>query len=289
MSPDDIDSVGAASQAISQAMRFAPVPGRDPRRDRAALRRVGRAGRQRRAAGRGPLERARRGQPGRDLRRPAGDLPLGARRRSRLRRRARLLGEPLQPAGDHVPRPARAGGGGAGDGRRRPADGRRRGLGRDVHVQPGERRPEHGRGQRELGARPRGRRRRGDARRLPRQQGDARGRARARPRARTSSTCPTPAAAAPSASTCRRSGARSRASTGRRSTRSSSSAGASSATSAPTRTSSGRSRGGRSFRASLFVLQSRPVTALPRRETPPARDSALALVMGMFGAEETEG
>ena len=48
-----------------------------------------------RAAGRRPLERARRGQRGRDLRRPAGELPLGARRRARLRRGARLLGEPL--------------------------------------------------------------------------------------------------------------------------------------------------------------------------------------------------
>ena len=56
------------------------------------------------------------------------------------------------------------------------------------------------------------------------------------------------AAAAPSVSTCPRSGERSRASTGRRSTRSSSSADASSATSAPTRTSSGRSREGGSFR-----------------------------------------
>ena len=41
----------------------------------------------------------------------------------------------------------------AGDGRRRAADGRRRGVGGDVHLQPGQRRPEHGRDQRQLGAR----------------------------------------------------------------------------------------------------------------------------------------
>ena len=64
---------------------------------------------------------------------------------------------------------------GAGDGGDRAADGRRRGLRRDVHLQPGQRRPEHGRDQRQLGARPGGRRRRGDARRLPR---SARSRAR---------------------------------------------------------------------------------------------------------------
>ena len=74
MSPDDVDSVGAASQAISQAMRSAPVP--EAVRDE-VVRRYGELGR---AAGRGPLQRARRGQPGRDVRGPAGDVPLGARR-----------------------------------------------------------------------------------------------------------------------------------------------------------------------------------------------------------------
>ena len=43
-------------------------------------------------------------------------------------------------------------------------------------------------------------------------------------------------------------------------------------------------RAGAGAPASLFVLQSRPVTALPRREPAPARGSAMALVMGMFGA-----
>ena len=79
--------------------------------------------------------------------------------------------------------------------------------GRDVHLQPGQRRPEHGRDQRELGPRAGGRRRRGDARRLPGQQGHRRGRARARARQGRRSTCPTPAAAARSASRSPTSGA----------------------------------------------------------------------------------
>jgi pyruvate,water dikinase len=40
--------------------------------------------------------------------------------------------------------------------------------------------------------------------------------------------------------------------------------------------------------ARLFLLQSRPVTALPRREQAPAGDSALSLVMGMFGVPGRE-
>ena len=128
-----------------------------------------------RAGGGCAVQRDRRGQRGRDLRRPAGDVPLGARRRAGLRRRARLLGEPL-----HSARPISYRGGRAS--RRKPAmgvtvqhDGRRRGVRGDVHLQPGQRRPEHGRDQGELGARDRRRRRRDDARRLPRQQGDGRG------------------------------------------------------------------------------------------------------------------
>ena len=45
---------------------------------------------------------------------------------------------------------------------------------------------------------------------------------------------------------------------------------------------------GRELPASLFIVQSRPVTALPQREPPPRHDSAMALVMGMFGAGEAE-
>ena len=43
---------------------------------------------------------------------------------------------------------------------------------------------------------------------------------------------------------------------------------------------------GRELPASLFVVQSRPVTALPQREPPPKRDSAMAHVLSMFGAGE---
>ena len=81
---------------------------RDPRRglrDRGAR---GRAGGDRgaryaelgAAAGRGALERGRRGQRRGDVRRPAGDVPLGSRRRRRVRCGARLLGEHVQRAGD---------------------------------------------------------------------------------------------------------------------------------------------------------------------------------------------
>jgi pyruvate,water dikinase len=45
---------------------------------------------------------------------------------------------------------------------------------------------------------------------------------------------------------------------------------------------------GQELPASLFLLQSRPVTALPPREEAPT-GSALSLVMGMFGAREREG
>ena len=43
----------------------------------------------------------------------------------------------------------------------------------------------------------------------------------------------------------------------------------------------------RELPASLFIVQSRPVTALPRREPPPSHDSAMELVMGMFGVRQT--
>jgi pyruvate,water dikinase len=40
---------------------------------------------------------------------------------------------------------------------------------------------------------------------------------------------------------------------------------------------------------SLFILQSRPVTALPQRAPAPAAGSAMELVLGMFGAGKREG
>ena len=59
MAPDDIDSVGAACHAISEAMRFAPVP--EAVRDEVARRyaELAAGDRHRRAAGRGAVERAR--------------------------------------------------------------------------------------------------------------------------------------------------------------------------------------------------------------------------------------
>ena len=101
------------------------------------------------------------------------------------------------PTGDQLPRPAGRTTG-PGDGSDRPADGRRRGLGRDVHLQPGQRRSQHGRHQRQLGTRPGRRRRRGDPRRLSAQQGHRRGRAQARRTPRTIEHVPAPTAAEPS-------------------------------------------------------------------------------------------
>ena len=107
------------------------------------------------------------------------------------------------PQRDQLPRGARRREARAGDGRDRPADGRRRGLGRDVHLQPRQRRPEHGRAQRELGARDRGRRRRDDAGRLPGQQGHGRGRAPDGEREGRRVRARTPPAAARCGSRCR--------------------------------------------------------------------------------------
>ena len=67
------------------------------------------------------------------------------------------------------------------------------------------------------------------------------------------------------------------------------SAAASSATSAAIRTSSGRSPEGQELPGSLFVVQSRPVTALPHRDQAPKPESGMALVMSMFGAAGTKG
>ncbi len=45
---------------------------------------------------------------------------------------------------------------------------------------------------------------------------------------------------------------------------------------------------GQDLPGSLFIVQSRPVTALPQRGPQPSHDSAMALVMSMFGAGETK-
>ena len=118
---------------------------------RRAARRAGRAVREaRRAAGRGALERDRRGQRRGDVRGPAGDLPLGARNRRALRGRTGLLGEPV-----HRPRASPTASTSAqptprwASPSRRWSTQRRR---RPLHLQPGDRRPEHGRRQRAAGA-----------------------------------------------------------------------------------------------------------------------------------------
>jgi pyruvate, water dikinase len=46
---------------------------------------------------------------------------------------------------------------------------------------------------------------------------------------------------------------------------------------------------GRGVPDGLFVVQSRPVTALPQRAAPPPAASAMELVLGMFGANRREG
>ena len=106
MSPDDIDAVGATCRRDQRgdALRAGaatPSARRSPRDTRA-----------RETADDPPVavrsSALGEDSAGGDVRRPAGDLPVGARRRARLRRGARLLGEPVQPAGDQLPRPARA-------------------------------------------------------------------------------------------------------------------------------------------------------------------------------------
>ena len=131
-----------------------------------------------RPAGRGALERARRGQRGGHVRRPAGDLPLGARRRSASARPCATAGRACySPPCDH------ATGRALGDARASPrwaspcsTWSTPRSSGVMFTLQPRQRRPERGGDQRQLGARPRRRRRRGDAGRVPGQQGHGRGR-----------------------------------------------------------------------------------------------------------------
>ena len=173
----DVDAVAAASKAIGEAMRFAPFPdalraeveerygelarsvGDEHRRSPSARARSARTAQRRATPG---SRRAFSGCAGSST--SATQSATAGRactRRTRSSYRAALG----------------ARGHGSGDGRHRPADGRCLGLGRALHVQPRERRPEHGRGERELGPRDRGRRRRGDAGRLPREQGHRRDRA----------------------------------------------------------------------------------------------------------------
>ncbi len=161
-SPDDIDSVGAASQAISQAMRSAPVPAAV--RDEITRRYAELADEAEEAEAPVAVRSSALGEDSQDA------TFAGQQETYLWVRGAEHVCDAVRDCWVSLYSPpaityrARLGGSeDAGDGGRRPADGRRRDLGRDVHLQSGERRPEHGRRERELGARPRGRRRRGDA------------------------------------------------------------------------------------------------------------------------------
>src|SRR5829696_1041056 len=148
----------------------APTGGGRPGRHR-GVRGVVRGVRRPHPAGRRPVECDQRGQRGGQLRRAPGHLPVGARRRIGARARAPLLGEPLQhrvgdlPAAPWRPRDRPR------DGRRRPADGGRPQLRRDVHPQPPERRQVRRRHRRQLGPGLGSRQRRRHPRLLRRQQG----------------------------------------------------------------------------------------------------------------------
>ena len=166
-----------------------------------------------------------------------------------------------------------------GDGGHHPAHGRRCRLGRDVHLQPGQRRPQHGRDQRQLGPRAGRRRRRGHARRLPRLQGHRRGGQADDQRQGRSSTFP--ATTGRSASTSTKPAATSHAST-------------TTQLADPRRPSAKRVE--KHFGApqdiewafdrpgELFVLQSRPVTGLAQKEATPAPTSAMSMIFNKFGA-----
>ena len=243
VSAGDVDAIGRPRTRSARRCGSRPVPDVGARGDRAALRRVSPTRRRGLAAGGGALERGRRGQPGRHVRRPAGDLPVGARGRARVRRGARLLGQPVQPAGDQLPpAPGRSA-------RATPAMGVTVQLMVDAEVSgvmftcnPVSGDPSMvainaswGLGLAVVG---------GEVTpgRLPRQQGHARGGARARPRQAGRVRARRRRRAARSASRCPTIGATRAASISRQLERSSTWPAASSATSAPIRTSSGRSR-----------------------------------------------
>ena len=170
----------------------------------------------------------------------------------------------------------------AGDGRDRAADGRRRGVRGDVHLQPGQRRPEHGRDQRELGTRPGRRRRRGDARRLPRQQGH---------RARWCASTSTPRTCEYVPDAGGRGAVRVEVPDDRRDARCLDQPALAAlvdvgpARRAPLRLPSGHRVGDRRrATATLFVVQTRPVTAVAKKAQKPKAESAMSLIMSTFGA-----
>ena len=267
---------------------------------RAAAR--GRAGRARRRATRSSNARSGEERPpvavrssalgedsaGGEPRRPAGELPLGARHRAGLRRGARLLGEPLHPARDQLP-------GALAAAEREPAMGVTVQLMVDAEVSgvmftcnPVSGDPSMVALNASWGLGHRGRQRRGDARRLSGQQGHGRSRAADGEREARRVRAGRRGSRGGAGRGGGRSGETSPASARRSSPRSSRSRGASSATSAATRTSSGRSRADGRCPTRCVVLQARPVTTL-REPAPKLSASALSLVMGTFGASREAG
>ena len=218
------------------------------------------------------------------VRRPAGELPLGAWRRARLRRGARLLGEPLHPQAISY-RLA------LGSSTTRPAMGVTVQVMVDAEVSgvlftcnPVSGDPSMVARQRELGPRDRRRRRRADAGRLPREQDHGRGRSpdgehearrvRARPMGRGTVRWRCPLSDATSrVSATRRSLALRR---GRAAHR------------APLRRSPGRRVGDRTVAAScpeaLLVVQARPVTTPSEGGAEAVGVRRSPLVLSTFGA-----
>ena len=174
LDPADADGLAAVTAEIRDGPGVRAAARRGRRGGHRGVRGAVRGVRRPRPAGRRPVERDQRGQRRGQLRRAAGHLPVGARGRLGARARPPLLGEPLQRRVGDLPAASRHPGDRPGDGRRRPADGRRPQLGRDVHPQPADRRPVGGRHRRQLGPRLRRRQRRRHPRLVRGQQGDRR-------------------------------------------------------------------------------------------------------------------
>ena len=184
---DDVTALEAAAAGCAswwRPRRCRRRRGRDPRRLRGA---------RRRRPGRGALERDGGGRRRGQLRRPAGHLPVGRRRRRGPRRTSAAAGRSLFSAAlDRLPR-ATAGSRTTTCRWASPSSGwsqaRRRGRGDDA--EPRQRRPLEDRDRGELRARRERRRRHRDAGQLPRRQGRCSRSSRRRSAARRSSSSPT--------------------------------------------------------------------------------------------------
>ncbi len=121
--PADSRRAGRGRRARARVDRGRGAAGRGAGGDRRRLRAPVRGGGRRAGAGGRPLERDRRGLRRRQLRRPAGHLPVDRGRGGRARAREALLGQPLLAALDRLPALARDRRGRAPDGCGRAADG----------------------------------------------------------------------------------------------------------------------------------------------------------------------